>query len=100
MVTFTDMEVVGFIPSFLDEGDPRPAKEQINEAYAHGGGWNSFDGFNLVGSGEKYALDYKGDPLQHELSRATFHDETLVFFEHAWLAIIQEDGSYDVARLD
>jgi len=102
MITFTNMEVVGFIPSFLNEADPRPAKEQINEAYAHGGGWNSFNGFGLGidSRSELYTLEYEGDPPTHELSRATFRDETLVFFEHSWFAIIQKDGSYDIARLD
>lgn len=35
-------EVLGFIPQFLSDFDPRPAAEQFDEAYAHGGGWHSF----------------------------------------------------------
>lgn len=102
MLTFTNMEVVGILPQFVSEHDPRPAKEQINQNYAHGGGWDSFEGFTLITSddGEQYGLDYKGDPMMKELSRATFRDETLVFFEHSWLAIIQKDGSFEVSRVD
>lgn len=101
MLRFTNMEVVGFLPQFLDERDPRPAIEQIDTAYQHGGGWNDFKGFELVGGGDKpYSLKYPGDPLTHELSRATLRDETLVFFTFSWLAVIQTDGSYRVARLD
>jgi hypothetical protein len=31
------LEQMGFIPSFLDETNPRPASEQINERYIYGG---------------------------------------------------------------
>lgn len=95
------MEAVGFIPQFLDENDPRPAVEQIDTAYRHGGGWMDFKGFKLSGGGNvPYYLEYPGDQPTRELSRATLHDETLVLFEHSWFAVIQADGSYRVARLD
>ena len=102
MLAFTNMEAAGLLPQFVSEHDPRPAKEQINEAYAHGGGWNSFEGFTLVSSDDKsqYGLDYPGDPMSKELSRAMFRDELLVFFKGSWLAIIQKDGSFEVSRLD
>lgn len=101
MLQFTNMEVVGFLPGFLDENDSRPAVEQINTAYSHGGGWMDFKGFELVGGdGKPYSLKYPGDPLTHELSRANLRKEKLVFFEHSWLAVIQPDGSFRVARLD
>ena len=107
MLRFTNMEVVGFIPQFLDEKDPRSAVEQIDNAYQPGGGWRDFDGFELIeefnllgGDGKSYFLKYPGDPLMRELSRATLRDETLVFFQSSWFAVIQTDGSYRVARLD
>lgn len=101
MITFTNMEVVGFIPQFLSEDDPRPAKEQIDSAYQHGGGWRSFEGFELKGgNGIPYTLIYPGDPITESLSQATLRDETIVYFEHSWVAIIQKDGSYDIARID
>jgi hypothetical protein len=31
-------DMLGFIPQFLDDADPRPAREQLHSAYAHGGG--------------------------------------------------------------
>ena len=34
-----DHEALGFIPTFLHVDDPRPAAEQIDAAYQHGGGW-------------------------------------------------------------
>lgn len=89
-----------FLPTFFSEDDPRPAKEQAHEAYAHGGGWWPFEGFELVKVGEKYQLQYPEDPPVRELSRAKLRDETLVFFEFSWFAIIQPDGSFQVARMD
>lgn len=101
MLSFTNMEVAGFIPQWLSEADPRPAVEQIHAAYGHGGGWNDFEGFSLSGAPEiGYYLSYPGDPPTHELSRATLRDETLVLFQHSWFAVIQPDGSFRVARLD
>lgn len=101
MLKFTDMRVVGFIPQFLDESDPRSAVEQIDTAYQHGGGWRDFKGFQLAGGGgDPYFLTYPGDPHMRELSRATLRDETLVFFKCSWLAVIQPNGSFRVARLD
>ena len=101
MLQFTDMEVVGLIPTFLSEHDPRSAAEQIDENYQHGGGWRHFEGFELIGEkGDKYSIVYAGDPPMYELSRATLRDETLVFFQTSWMAIIQKDGSFEISRID
>ncbi len=101
MLKFTNMEVCGFIPQWLSENDPRPAVDQIDAAYGHGGGWNDFKGFTLSGAPEiGYYLSYLGDPPTHELSRATLRNETLVLFEYSWFAVIQADGSFRVARID
>jgi len=32
-------EHLGLLPEFLDPKDPRPARAQLHEHYAHGGGW-------------------------------------------------------------
>lgn len=101
MILFTDMEVVGFIPTFLSADDPRPAKEQIHEGYAVGGGWRPFQGFTLhEDSNSEYFLFYPGDPEFHELSRAWLRDELILYFDCSWVAIVQPDGSWEIARLD
>src|SRR3982751_2684992 len=38
-------EGLGAIPYFLDEDDPRPAREQFHERYNHGGGWRPMPNF-------------------------------------------------------
>jgi hypothetical protein len=100
-VNFTaqkDWEVLGYIPSFIDEADPRPAKEQINEHYSHGGGWRKFPGFTLDMG--RMQLLYPGDPPTNVRAMAILREEVLVLFEHDWFVIIQPDGTWEAARLD
>ena len=95
------MEVAGYLPQFLDENDPRPAVEQIHTAYGHSGGWSDFAGFKLVSEENGfYSLSYPDDPPTRELSRATLRDEKVILFQHSWVAVIQPDGSFRVARID
>lgn len=42
-------EMLGLIPSFLSESDPRPAREQFDENYQHGGGWRPLPNFTEIG---------------------------------------------------
>ena len=106
MISFTNHHLAGAIPSFLSEDDPRPAALQINERYIYGGpdgGWNSFPGFKLLrpmSADGPFRLAYAGDPDRREKCRAKLRDETIILFESDWVAIIQPDGSYDVARID
>jgi len=91
------VEMLGYVPDFLNDQDPRPAKEQIDANYGHGGGWNSFPGFTMLPNG---SLSYPGDPPIPVLAETKLRDETIRFYEHAWLAIIQPDGSYEISRVD
>lgn len=89
-------EMLGFIPFFLSDQDPRSAKEQFNENYAHAGGWQPFEGFKMVDDG----LLYPGDPKTMLLAETKLRDETIRFYEHAWVAIVQPDGSFEICRMD
>ena len=78
------MEHLGFLPDFLSERDRRPAAQQINENYAHGGGWHP----NLKGEWmmlEGHKLKYPGDPVLAPLAQAKLRDELIVFYRHAHL---------------
>jgi len=90
------IEMLGYIPDMISEADPRPAREQIDANYRHGGGWSSFKGHVMKPNG----LQYPGDPLVPLLYEATLRDETIRFYDCAWVAIVQPDGSYDIARID
>lgn len=91
-------DMLGIIPEFLSESDPRPAREQIHEAYAHGGGWHDFKGFSM--NPNTYAIKYPGDPAYQPAAIGNLRDEIIVVYPHAWVAIIQADGTYSIARID
>jgi hypothetical protein len=90
------IEMLGFIPEFLSEDDPRPAREQINDKYGHGGGWRPLPGFRMT----ENALHYPEDPPYALLFETTLHDEVIRFYNYAWVAIISADGSFEVCRMD
>jgi len=91
-------EALGFLPSFLNESDPRPAKEQIHSNYQHGGGWRPFKGFEF--NPKTFSLKYPGDPTFRPLARMQLRNETILFYDYAWVGIMQKDGSFEVARID
>ena len=93
-------EVVGYIPQMLSEDNPASAQEQLHKGYLHGGGWNDFNGFTLVNKDGRYGLQYPGDPVMKERSRTRLRDEVVVLFDYSWIAVIQPNGDYRVARFD
>lgn len=90
-------DLIGIIPEFLSESDPRPAAEQFNERYAHGGGWNPMSGWGRLADD---SLLYPPDELYHPVAKATLRDETIFIYENAWVAIVQPNGSFEVSRMD
>jgi hypothetical protein len=97
----SDLEIVGYTPSFINPDSEDDAQTQLHRNYAHGGGWHDFDGFTLSDrEGDEPKLLYPGDPPTHAIAHWKLRDERIVLFEHAWVAIIQPDGSFRVARMD
>jgi hypothetical protein len=92
-------EVIGILPNFLDASDPRPAAKQFNDAYQHGGGWRPIEGFEVDWNGDG-CLRYPGDPPLKPVAGMRHHKEAVMFYEHALVAVIQPDGSFEVARMD
>lgn len=92
-------EHLGLLPDFFSEEDPASAAEQLNINYAHGGGYTPFgDGTWILFP--DLSLKYPGDPVLKPLAKAELHEETLVFYSGAILAIIQPDGTFKVTRVD
>jgi hypothetical protein len=92
-------EHLGIIPGMLNSRDPRPAREQFDEHYVHGGGWRPFQGFTM--NPETFAIKYPGDPAHKALAEIVFRPEERIFFyESAWVAIVQKDGTYEISRMD
>lgn len=87
-----------FLPRFLRDDDKRPAAEQFNERYEFGG-WSPFgEGkWKLL---EDNSLQYPEDPLLEPLAQCRLGKELIVLYPGDFVAIIQPDRSFEVARLD
>lgn len=101
MIVFTNMRQAGLLPLFLCEHDPRSAIEQLDANYVHGGGWRDFHGFTLrIDANGLARIEYPEDPPRYEVSRAKLRNEYIILFESDWVAVLQQDGSYRIARMD
>jgi hypothetical protein len=91
-------EHLGLIPGWITDKDPDPAWKQIDKNYQHGGGWrHGTMGFTFRGDN---TLEYPGDPPLHPLAETWLRDELILFYDHAIIAIVQPDRSFEVARID
>jgi hypothetical protein len=91
-------EMLGFLPEMLSDLNPKLAREQFNDQYRHGGGWQPFNGHNV--NLKNLTLTYPGDPPMRAIGETTLRDERVILFEGEWVAIIQKDGSFEIARMD
>jgi hypothetical protein len=91
------IKMLGFIPDFLSENDPRSAREQLDSNYPHGGGWRPQPGFAMLPNGD---LSYPGDPPFAPLAETKLRNEIIRVYHYSYVAIIQPDGSFEVCRLD
>jgi len=94
----TRLSDLGFIPTFLSLNDPRPAKEQFDDNYQHGGGWRPIKGYTILNP-DGYLL-YPGDPVLKPIAEIVFRDETIRIYDYAIVCIVQPDGSFEVSRMD
>ena len=90
-------EMLGHIPGWLNEDDPRPAREQIDANYLHGGGWRPQSKFKRLAG---LALQYPGDPPLMPLAFTVLHDELVVLYDAEYIGILQTDDRFEVARVD
>jgi hypothetical protein len=82
----------------LNDDDPRSARDQLDAHYRHGGGWNPFKGHTL---NRDNTLSYPGDQSMRPVAMTMLHDtELVIVYECAWVAIIQEDRTFEVCRMD
>ena len=86
----------GFIPTFLNQDDPRSTIEQLNAHYVSG--WRKFDGFTL--DKDTMTMSYDGDPDLVPLDIQSFRDDKLAIYQSAWVCVLMPDGKYEVCRMD
>lgn len=92
-------EHLGLWPAIFLADDPRPAKEQVNERYSYGGGWMPMKGFELT---LEKRLCYPGDPPLKPFAAChlPLSNETIYFYPHSQVAIVQADESFEAGRMD
>ena len=96
-VQFTgDLYAAGFIPIWLFDEVGTSAVEQIDANYKHGGGWRDCAGFSLVDD----RLVYPGDPDMEPKAQGKLRDERILIYDYGWVAVVQPDNTFKVARID
>ncbi len=90
--------VAGNIVYFADEGNEMPLNEQFDKNYGFGGGWRPFEGF--VFDPVEKTITYPEDPKYYPMAIAKFRDQEIIMYEHAWVLILNADGSFEVSRMD
>ena len=45
-------------------------------------------------------LHYPGDPSFSPVALMVLRDEQIFVYPYAWVMILQQDGSYEIARMD
>lgn len=98
-----DFEVIGYLGLMLDDADEDSAAKQFDKHYQHGGGWRPFEGFKMAEDGSiQYGDPSKpdADPPYVPIARAQLRDEKIIMYHHGWVAIVQPDGTYEIARMD
>jgi hypothetical protein len=95
------MGMIGYLPHFISENDPRPAREQLDSHYQHGGGWRPLEGWEMVVWGKNGPrIQYPGDPPIEPLAKIELREEQIFIYPYAQVLIMQPDGSFEVARMD
>lgn len=100
------LDHLGFLPEILDSADPRPVAEQLDERYAHGGGYRPSKDtrWKLIDRAD-FRLHYPGDPIFKPAAKFIFpKTKEVAFFypDGSFLLIVQEEGfgSYVITRVD
>jgi hypothetical protein len=100
-------EAVGILPHFWDPADPRKAIEQHDTLRPPGGPWSDFSSKWTYDPATE-AVQY-GDPSEEDADPALLplayailplSRERIVVYPHAWVMILQDDGSFTIDRRD
>lgn len=93
------LDVLGLLPEIITDKDSRPVREQIEDRYAHGGGWKPMEGFTF--DPMSATLTYKDGEQMLALAYAAVRNEVVVLYESAILLVFNRtDNTYDVIRID
>lgn len=94
-----DPEALGFLPDFIDAADPRPAREQFDANYGHGSYWRPGAATRTTLRGDGYLL-HPGDPPLPWIASTSLRGERVLVYLGAFVAIVADDGSFVMQRMD
>jgi hypothetical protein len=94
----TLLQACGYLPLFMVPHDPRSAKDQLTESYGFGELLPAPPGLKF--NPETQTMTYPGDPEMYPFALLKLRKEKVYIYPHAWVCIVQEDGSYFTTRMD
>jgi hypothetical protein len=94
------LEMLGYLPQLIGTQFSGTVAEQLNENYAHGGGYHPFGEGQWRMNPATHILQYPGDPPFRPLAMTKIREETVYFYNSALLAIVQPDGKFAITRVD
>jgi len=90
---------LGHLCDIILPDDERPVKDQLNDRYAHGGGYSPLPGFKL--DRMTMSIRWPGDPPLRPSAMTMIGAEKVFYYHYGcWLLILQPDESYEVTRVD
>jgi hypothetical protein len=92
--------LLGELPNIILATDPAPVREQVDKYYAHGGGWSPFGAGQWQFDPATKSLTFPDDPTMMPLAQIQVRDELCLLYDHAFVAVVQADGRFDVIRMD
>lgn len=94
------MDHLGLIPMMMSADDPRTLKEQIEENYAHGGGWRSRGMEQFTFDPITALAKFPGDPPMRPMAQFVCRSEALYFYDYAIVAVVDVRGVAEFSRMD
>jgi hypothetical protein len=91
--------LLGLLPEILRAHDSRSVREQLEDRYAHGGGYRPMKGFKM--NPKTLVMRFPGDDPFKPAATTMINHEKVVFYPYcSLLAIIQPNGDFSVTRVD
>lgn len=89
---------IGFIPDFLSPDCEDSAAKQIGRNYKHGGGWRPLEGYSL--DLEPGIVTHSSGLQMRPIAAAVMRAEVIAIYPRGYVAIIQPNGVFEIAKVD
>ena len=103
-------DALGYVPAFVNNIDPRPIKEQIEERYQYFTSWKQMailDGEHsnaepgdVVFNAKTLAFEYPGDPAMRATAKFEHNGERIYAYQYGVFVVIDAQGDAWYTRLD